>query len=200
MVESRVRSRALRRAALPALGALLLIVSAAPVAAKPPDGSMAGHHVRSDRGLGEADRATVASAAASGKKTVTLLIAAETGRLDEAAGQLRALGGIVRAEDEAVGYLKVEIATGKAEEAANVDAVAAVDVDRLIYRDDPSPNGAEAPTPQTPPGAATPRNNPYLPIGDTGAAQFTQTNPTWDGRGAVIAILDFRARSSTIRR
>jgi hypothetical protein len=44
--------------------------------------------------------------------------------------------------------------------------------------------------PQPPPGAATPRNNPYLPIGDTGAAQFTAAHPTWDGRGVTIGIVD----------
>ena len=29
-----------------------------------------------------------------------------------------------------------------------------------------------------------------MPIGDTGAAQFTAANPTWDGRGVTIGIVD----------
>ena len=44
--------------------------------------------------------------------------------------------------------------------------------------------------PQTPPDATTPRINPYLPTGDTQAAQFALANPQWDGRGTTIAVLD----------
>jgi len=35
-----------------------------------------------------------------------------------------------------------------------------VNVDEIIPLDDPRPDGAVIPTPQVPPGAATPRDNP----------------------------------------
>jgi len=147
-------------------------------------------HPKSDKDLGEADRARIAAAQAAGKKTVTLLVAAEPDKLAAAADQLRALGGVVLKSDGAVDYLKVEIPTGKAEQAARLSAVEAVDVDGLVPIDDPQPEGAQQPAPQTPPDASTPRINPYLPTGDTQAAQFGLANPQWDGRGTTIAILD----------
>ncbi|NYI03207.1 S8 family serine peptidase [Allostreptomyces psammosilenae] len=40
------------------------------------------------------------------------------------------------------------------------------------------------------PDARTGPANPYMPIQDTGAAQFVRDNPRWDGRGVTIGILD----------
>ncbi len=191
MVNARVHANVRRRWAGSLVALLLTATVATPVAAQPPDPPpVHPGQGRSDRGLGDDDRGRLAAAVASGKKTVTLLIAAEPGRLEEAAASMRALGGIVRAEDAAVGYLKVDVPTASVNEAAAVDAVAAIDIDGLIVRDDPRPEGMANPIPQTPPDASTPRVNPYLPIGDTGAAQFALANPTWDGRGVTIAILD----------
>ena len=68
--------------------------------------------------------------------------------------------------------------------------VEALDIDEIIPLDDPRPDGAVNPTPQPPPGATTPNNNPYMPIGDIGASQFMAANPTWDGRGVTVGILD----------
>ena len=55
---------------------------------------------------------------------------------------------------------------------------------------DPTPDGATVPTPQPPPSAATPNNNPYMPTGDTGGSQFVAAHPTWDGRGVTVGIVD----------
>ena len=46
------------------------------------------------------------------------------------------------------------------------------------------------PTPQVPPSAATPRSNAYMPVQDTNSDDFTAANPTWDGRGVTIGIVD----------
>jgi subtilisin family serine protease len=162
--------------------ALSVLVVAGGAAAQSPPGS--------DEKLGKADRDRVASAQRAGRPTVTLLIAARRDRVDQAAADVRALGGVVEARDNRVDYLKVSIPTGKADDAARLGSISAVDVDGLIPLDDPRPEGAENPLPQPPPGASTPRDNPYLPIGDTGAAQFTADHPTWDGRGTVVAVLD----------
>ena len=146
--------------------------------------------VKSDKDLGEADRARVAQAVADGRSTVTLLVAAQRDQLAAATDALRALGGVVQKTDDAVDYIKVEIPTAKAEQAAKLDSVDAVDVDGLIKLDDPRPDGAVNPTPQTPPGPDTPRINAYMPTNDTRAAQFALDNPQWDGRGTVGAVLD----------
>ncbi|WP_353352864.1 S8 family serine peptidase [Intrasporangium sp. DVR] len=73
---------------------------------------------------------------------------------------------------------------------ASVAGVEAVDVDEVLPLEDPRPGAAQTPTPQDPPGSATPAVNPYMPIGDTGAAQFVAAHPTWDGRGTTIGIID----------
>ncbi|MFI7068501.1 S8 family serine peptidase [Kribbella sp. NPDC050124] len=192
------RSRARLAAATAAvLGLVAAGTTALPSTAAQPQGTHRGGaaanqppHPKSDKKLGQADRARLAEAQAAGKKTVTLLVAAEHDRLSAAATQLRALGGVVLKSDAAVDYLKVEIPVGKAEQAARLSAVEAVDVDGLIPIDDPQPEGSQQPIPQTPPDASTPRVNPYLPTGDTGAAQFALANPQWDGRGTTIAVLD----------
>ena len=55
---------------------------------------------------------------------------------------------------------------------------------------DPRPEGVVGIIGQPTPGAATPRVNPYMPTQDTGAAQFVNANPTWDGRNVTIGIVD----------
>jgi subtilisin family serine protease len=140
--------------------------------------------------LDKHDRELVAEAERAGKPMVTLVVAAERGRTDQAVQQLRDLGGQVETAAKDVDYIKVEVPRDKAEKAARLGAVKSVDVDGLIKQDDPRPEGASAPLPQQPPGKDTPRVNPYLPTGDTGAAQFAQHSPQWDGRGTTVAILD----------
>ncbi len=140
--------------------------------------------------LDKQDRELVAEAERAGKPTVTLVVAAERGRTDQAVQQLRDLGGKVETAAKDVDYIKVEVPRDKAEKAAQLGAVKSVDVDGLIKRDEPKPDGSSPAQPQTPPGKDTPRVNPYMPTGDTGAAQFAQRVPQWDGRGTTVAILD----------
>jgi subtilisin family serine protease len=136
------------------------------------------------------DQALVADAEKAGKTDVTLLIAAERGKTDTAVNELRSLGGVVQSTDKKLDYLKVTVPVGAAGKAAKLDAVNAVDVDGLIQRDDPKPEGAADPAPQPAPGKNTPRVNPYLPTGDTDAAEFGQVFPAWDGKDTTVAILD----------
>ncbi|MEQ0560781.1 S8 family serine peptidase [Amycolatopsis sp. NEAU-NG30] len=185
------RSRWRRRAGITvlatALGASVLGV-AVPVAsaqqAPPVNGAADG------KTLDEHDRALVAEAEKAGKPDVTLLIAAEKGQTGAAADELKALGGVVQSTDAKLDYLKVSIPPDKAEKAAKLKSVNAVDVDGLIVRDDPKPDGAMTPLPQPAPGKDTPRVNPYLPTGDTYAAQFGQVLPNWDGKDTTVAVLD----------
>ncbi|MGW5238868.1 S8 family serine peptidase [Monashia sp. NPDC004114] len=143
-----------------------------------------------DDGLGKHDRELVAQAKANGAKTVTLIVSTTPTATAKAAASIAALGGQVGYRDDALGYLRVTIATDRAYAVPSVGGVEAVDVDEVIPLEDPRPDGQVPPTSQPAPGPATPLVNPYMPIGDTGAAQFVQAHPTWDGRGTTIGIID----------
>lgn len=143
-----------------------------------------------DKQLDKHDRELVAEATAQGKATVDLLVAAEDGKTDAAINDLKALGATVQKTEKDVDYVKVTIPRDNAEKAAKLKSVSSVDVDGLIARDEPKPDGVQDPIPQKAPDSKTPKKNPYMPIGDTQAVQFTDAHPKWDGRGTTIAILD----------
>nr|WP_246107981.1 S8 family serine peptidase [Saccharothrix saharensis] len=143
-----------------------------------------------DKQLDKQDRERIAEAEQAGQANVTLLVAAEEGKLDSAANDLKALGGVVESTERDVDYLKVSVPRDKAEKAAKLASVNSVDVDGLVVLDNPRPDGATSPLPQPAPGAKTPKKNPYMPTQDTKAAHFTDQHPKWDGRGTTIAIMD----------
>ncbi|PRX50360.1 subtilase family protein [Prauserella shujinwangii] len=182
------RTRWLRRAGAAALaGTVGVLGFAAPHAAaqeEPPP------QPGDERQLDQEDRARLTQAENQGKREVTLLVAAQRGRAAAAAGELRSIGGEVQSTDKKLDYLKVTVPIDQAERAPKLRSVDAVDIDGLVKRDEPAPVGAIDPLPQPAPGADTPRVNPYLPTGDTKAAQFGGVFPFWDGRGTTIAILD----------
>ena len=143
------------------------------------------------------DRTLLAEARAEGRDTVTLLVAAAPGRAKSVAADLTALGAVVRYRDDDVAYVRARVPIGKAEAASRITGIDAVDLDEVVPVPDVSPgpngdagNGSVSPTPQTPPGAATPNANPYLPTQDTGAAAFLAAHPEWDGRGVTVGIVD----------
>ncbi|MGZ3142606.1 S8 family serine peptidase [Lentzea chajnantorensis] len=140
--------------------------------------------------LDKVDRELVDKAAAEGKATVDLLVAAEKGKTDAAVNDLKALGATVQKTEKDVDYVKVTIPRDNAAKAAKLASVSTVDVDGLIQLDDPRPQGMEQPAPQKAPDAKTPRTNPYMPTQDTQAAQFATAHPKWDGRGTTIAVID----------
>jgi subtilisin family serine protease len=121
---------------------------------------------------------------------VTLLIAAVPGQTNSAAAAITALGGRVMFKDDSIDYLRVVVAAGRASQIAALPSVRFVDLDEVLSIPDPRPDGAAPLIPQTAPGATTPRANPYMPTQDIGAAQFVAANPTFDGRGVTIGILD----------
>jgi subtilisin family serine protease len=186
VIKSGLRWRHRTSAALLAavLGSTGFGFAAAPAVAQPAPSAQA------DKQLDKQDRALIAEAEQAGEADVTLLVAAEPGKVDAATAELKSLGAVVENTDREVDYLKVTLPRGQAEKAAKLKSVDAVDVDGLVAVDNPRPEGAANPLPQKAPDAKTPKVNPYMPIGDTGAAQFTQSHPKWDGRGTTIAILD----------
>jgi subtilisin family serine protease len=124
------------------------------------------------------------------QRTVMLLVAAMPGQTSAAASSISSLGGRVLFREDSVGYLRVAIDTAQVEAVAALPSVKYVDLDEMLKIPDPRPEGAAALIPQPPPGATTPRVNPYMPTQDIGAAQFVNANPTWDGRGVTIGIVD----------
>jgi subtilase family protein/pre-peptidase len=140
--------------------------------------------------LSKHNRELLAEARVQGKATVTVLIAAKRLQNNSVANAVVAAGGTVRIQDNDVDYIRAIVPTSAVEALAANASVQALDLDEVIPLEDPRPDGIQPVAPQTAPGAGTPNNNPYMPIGDTGAAQFMAANPTFDGRGVTIGILD----------
>ena len=147
---------------------------------------------RGGGGLSKHDRALLADARAKGDATVTLIIASYPGAVNQVINGIEGLGGYAGYSDSDLGYVRATVPTDQVEAAAQLEGVEFIDLNEIIPLEDPrvDPEGAQVVAPQTPPGAATPNNNPYMPIGDTGASQFMAANPTWDGRDVVVGILD----------
>jgi hypothetical protein len=140
--------------------------------------------------LSKHDRALIAEARVNGETSVTLLVAAKPGKNAAAASAITALGGTIAYREDSIDYLRVRIDIDKVEAVTKVSSVRALDVNEVIPLEDPRPEGVVGVIPQPAPGAGTPNNNPYMPIGDTGASQFMAAHPTWDGRGVTIGFLD----------
>ncbi|HLE30219.1 MAG TPA: hypothetical protein VI793_18990, partial [Anaerolineales bacterium] len=142
--------------------------------------------------LSKHDGELLAEARAQGDSTVTLLIASQPGANRKVVSGIQGLGGTVRYRDDDVSYIRAIVPIDHVEAAARLNGVQSVDLNEVIPLEDPrpDPDGVVGVIPQPPPGPGTPNNNPYMPIGDTGASQFMAANPTWDGRGVTIGILD----------
>ena len=141
-------------------------------------------------GLSKHDRELLAQARAQGKESVILIIASKGGATRDVVKGVEAQGGSILNRDDSLGYVLARVATDKVEAVAALGGIEGIDLDEIIPLEDPRPEGTVNPTPQTPPSAATPRVNSYMPTGDTGAAQFVNANPTLDGRGVTIGIVD----------
>ena len=140
--------------------------------------------------LSKRDRALLAEARARGDQEVSVLIAAEAGQNSTVINEIQSLGGTVEVAKETISYVLATVPIDQVERAPALAGVQSLGLDEVLPLEDPRPEGMVNPTPQPAPGADTPRNNPYMPIGDTGAAQFMDAHPTWDGRGTTIAIVD----------
>ena len=138
--------------------------------------------------LSKEDRQRVAEATANGG-SVTLLFATVEPQTSSVAAQLQALGATVRRQDGDVGYIRADVPSDKVDAASKIAGVLAVEVDQVF--EIPVPDLGDGDTPeQLPPGPTTGTENPYMPTRDIGAPQFVAANPTWDGRGVTIGILD----------
>ena len=91
--------------------------------------------------LDQDNRALLAQARRSRQPVVILLVAIEPDRIAETTAGLEELGGIVGASGPTAGCLRVSLPTENVERAAALPAVTAVDIDQLIPRDNPRPQG-----------------------------------------------------------
>jgi subtilisin family serine protease len=143
--------------------------------------------------LGTHDLELLAEAEAKGERSVTLIVATDKGKAADVASGLTKLGGKVAKRVDVVGYVRARVPTAAVRKAAGLAGVAAIDLDETIQLPDPDPRSQATAPPRTAvagPGPGTPAANPFMPTHETGAVAFKQANPTWDGRGVTIGIMD----------
>ena len=140
--------------------------------------------------LGQRSEQLLIQAQERGQARLVLLIAVSPGASNQAVAAITRLGGRIQYREDSVGYVRASVPVDQVKAVAALPSVKWADVDEVVPLPDPRPEGVAAIVPQVPPGPATPRNNPYMPIGETGAAQFLDSHPTWDGRGVTIGIVD----------
>jgi subtilisin family serine protease len=176
--------------ALTRLGLAFLLGTAALVSLTLFGAGAAGADPSSAIKLSKHERALVAEARANGESTITLMIASKGKANGVVAKGLESIGATVAYREDQLDYIRAAVPLDKLGDALALDGVLAVDVDEEIPLDDPRPGGMAPIIPQPAPNASTPRANPYMPTQDTGAAQFVNANPTWDGRGVTVGIVD----------
>jgi subtilisin family serine protease len=140
--------------------------------------------------LGKQDQALLDQAIQAGSDTVTVLTVAKKGQAESSVEDLTEAGATVEYRADELGYTRVEVPTGKVAEIAKLSSLAGLEIDRMFDLGEPKPAGMDDPDPQPAPGTDTPKVNPYMPTGETGAAQFVEQNPKFDGRGTTVAVLD----------
>lgn len=140
--------------------------------------------------LSKHDHALLADARAQGKSSVTLLIAAQPGANKTVVSGLGSLGATIRYRDDDINYIRAIVPINKAEAAAALNGVQTANLDEIIPLDDPAPEATGDTTDVAAPGPGTPNQNAYMPTRDIGAPQFVAANPTWDGRGVTVGIVD----------
>jgi subtilisin family serine protease len=140
--------------------------------------------------LSKRERALVLAARAEGEDTITLMVASKSKANAKVAKDLESLGATVVYRADNLDYARAAVPLDKLDAVLQLDGLQAADVDEEIPVDNPRPGGFVSLIPQATPNSSTPRVNPYMPTQDTGAAQFVNSNPTWDGRGVTIGIVD----------
>ncbi|HEU5107488.1 MAG TPA: S8 family serine peptidase, partial [Micromonosporaceae bacterium] len=140
--------------------------------------------------IGKHDEALLTQAKQRGDKTVKVLVATKDGAQAQGVDELVKAGAKIEYRADSVNYVRAEVPVDQVKRVAAKSSVLAIDLGENVPLDDPRPQGEQSPTPQPAPNASTPRVNAYMPTGDTGAAQFVNSHPTWDGRGVTVGVVD----------
>ncbi|MEV0605833.1 S8 family serine peptidase [Polymorphospora rubra] len=145
--------------------------------------------------LGAHDRALLAEARGKGEQTVVVIVTTEKGETKNVAAGLAKLGGKVAKQVDEVGYVRAQLPTSAVLRAAELPGVTAVDLNETVPLPAPDPvtdstAARAARSAVVAPGADTPAANPFMPTHEIGSVAFKEANPTWDGRGITIGIMD----------
>jgi subtilisin family serine protease len=146
--------------------------------------------------LGSRDVELLARAESKGERSVTLIIATDKGEAKDVAARVEKLGGSVARRFDKVGYVLAQVPTSRVVKTAKLPGVTAVDLDEVIQLPKPAPDtrpgikAARQAAAVAGPGAGTPAANPFMPTHEIGAVTFRQKNPTWDGRGVTVGVMD----------
>ncbi len=182
-----------RKAAMPARLVLILAtlaagtVAAAPAAAQPERRPY----------LFKDARGELAQTRARGESEVVLVIASMPGRNARVAAAVEGMGGRVGFRADDVDYLRAWVPVERVEEVVGLGDVHSVDVSITGRPRSFGLAGGEAEAPALPADTVwppvlsdQPLRNRYSPLGDMRALEFREENPTWDGRGVVVAMID----------
>jgi subtilisin family serine protease len=179
-------SRPIGRSFALGFSVMLVLAAALPLGVLAKDGAAQA----AAASLGPDDERLLSEAIAAGRSDVTVLVAAKGGAARQAAQAIANVGGRIAYRDDALGYFRATVATGKVRALAAASGIHGLDIDATVPLPDPLPDATQPLQPQPVPNAGTDRANPYMPIQDTGAAAFLDAHPTWDGRGVTIGIVD----------
>jgi subtilisin family serine protease len=179
-------SRPIGRSFALGFSVMLVLAAALPLGVLAKDGAAQA----AAASLGPDDERLLSEAIAAGRSEVTVLVAAKGGASRQAAQAITNAGGRIAFRDDALGYLRASVPLGAVRGLAANAAIQGLDLDDVVAIPDPAPDAAQPLVPQPVPDANTDRDNPYMPIGDTGAAAFLEAHPEWDGRGVTIGIVD----------
>ena len=142
--------------------------------------------------LGRHDRDLLEKAIDTKASRVVVMIATTKGKTADAVKAIKATGGVVATVNDKLGYISASVPTGKVDAVAKNAAILAVDLNESIPLPKPEAQkavGAKA-AGIAAPAASTPDDNPYMPTRDTGSIAFNKANPTFDGRGVTIGVID----------
>jgi hypothetical protein len=185
----------------PLITTLLVLISQLPpagafISASEPQRRTGQELIRSK--LFKDSRERLAMAMAQGQKESLLTIASVVGRNRLVVQELIKLGGTVLYRNDRLDYLSAKVPTAKVDILVAFKEVesAEVDIDQPIPPAPPaatndSENEVENSPVGSPPGPDTPFANPFLPVRDIGVTDLTAKNPTFDGRGVAVAVVDF---------
>lgn len=163
-------------------------------------------------------RGELAAARARGDTSVTLVVAAMPGANAKAAALVQQLGGTIRYRDDDVDYLRVHLRLDRIDQFVRDPLIHSADISisgmsRAFGRADRSIPDAALPLNSggkelvgtglqltavkdtvdrrwPPVLPSTPLTDRYDPLSDMGALDWRRANPTFDGRGVGIAIID----------
>lgn len=208
MRSRRLRGMGIAAAALLAASAVLAATGSPAVVDRP-----------SRREFFKDSRGQLALARAAGNRDVSIVIAAEPGKSDAVAAEVARLGGAVKFRFDEVGYIRARVPVERAEELVSFRAVHTADIDVVaestppymapalgapgaagrLAGDTSRPSGRphrldgklSAADDSWPPARPDLTLRPvFSPLKDLAALDWRVANPTFDGRGVTVAVLD----------